>query len=63
MAFHIRSNLYGARPFGSAATDANGYANLYFTVPNNGERYIILTAVTGGRPYTSSWDTQVTITR
>ncbi len=62
--FISRSSASGPRAIGVATTDSNGYANLYYTVPTSTrETNIVLTAVTGGGPFTAVRETAVTITR
>ncbi len=59
-----QSNIRSATALPSVRTDANGYATISFRVPTNvREDNVILTAISGGGPFTAVISQRVAITR
>ena len=64
IAFTSRSSGYGTRSEGTGFTDHNGYATLSFRIPTNvNADNVILTAVSGGGPFTAITEKRVAIGR
>jgi hypothetical protein len=64
IAFTSRSSGYATRSEGTGFTDHNGYATLTFRIPTNvNADNVILTAISGGGPYTTIVEQRVAIGR
>ncbi|MFN5946381.1 MAG: hypothetical protein ACK5Q4_11965 [Phycisphaerae bacterium] len=64
IAFTSRSSGYATRTEGTGFTDHNGYATLSFRIPTNvNADNVILTAISGGGPYTTIVEQRVSIGR
>ena len=59
-----QSNIRSATPLPAVRTDANGYATISFRIPTNvNDDNVILTAISGGGPYTAVITQRVAIGR